>query len=65
MIKVPPQFTPQVMGILKKYGETLKEEWLFDGSLSTTLEIPAGVQIELIDRINSISKGTSQIRKVS
>jgi ribosome maturation protein SDO1 len=65
MIKVPPQFTPQVMGILKSYGETLEEEWLFDGSLSTTLEIPAGVQIELIDRINSISKGASQIRKVS
>jgi len=65
MIKVPTDFTPKVMGTLKSYGEIKKEEWLADGSLNTILEIPAGVQLALIDKIGSVTKGSAQIIKVS
>lgn len=65
MIKVPADFAPKVIGTLKSYGEIKKEEWLPNGSLNVVLEIPAGVQLALIDKVGSVTKGSSQITKVS
>ncbi|NWG08911.1 MAG: ribosome assembly factor SBDS [Nitrososphaerales archaeon] len=60
MVKIQPQFAPKALGTLKSYGEIQKEEWLPDGSLNAIVEIPAGVHSSLIDKLGSITKGTSQ-----
>ena len=60
MLKIPPQFSPQVIGMSKGYGNILKEEWGADGSLTILLEIPAGIQSTLIDKLGSITKGSVQ-----
>lgn len=45
-------------GMLKQYG--LKgEKWLQDGSLSATLEFPAGLQGEFFERLNNITHGSA------
>ncbi|MCP8308404.1 MAG: ribosome assembly factor SBDS [archaeon] len=61
MVKIQPQFAPKALGALKSYGGIQKEEWLPDGSLNAIVEIPAGVHSSLIDKLGSITKGTSQV----
>jgi ribosome maturation protein SDO1 len=60
LVKVPPQFAPQSMGVLKNYGELQREEWGADGSLSAIIEIPAGIHATMLDRLGSVTKGSAQ-----
>jgi len=59
-VKVPAQYSGQTIGILKNFGEILKEDWLADGTLSAIVEIPAGGQPGLLDRLGSTTKGAAQ-----
>ncbi|MDD5193703.1 MAG: ribosome assembly factor SBDS [Candidatus Nanoarchaeia archaeon] len=63
-IKIPPQFTGQIYGLVNEYKE--KEEWFADGSLEVVLNIPVGLQIEFYDKLNSVTHGaalTSEIKE--
>lgn len=60
-VKVPPQYAGQSIGVLKNFGEILKEEWGGDGSLSAIVEMPAGAQPSLFDRLGSVTKGAAQV----
>lgn len=55
LIKIPSQFTGKAYGIMKEY--VLKEEWLGDGSLQCTLEIPTKMQMQVFDKLNSLTHG--------
>ncbi|MBS3089412.1 ribosome assembly factor SBDS [Candidatus Pacearchaeota archaeon] len=57
-IIIPASFTGQVYGVLKDYKES--EEWLSNGDLKTVINIPAGVQIDFYDKLNSITHGAVQ-----
>ncbi|MCW6167855.1 MAG: ribosome assembly factor SBDS [Thermoplasmatales archaeon] len=59
-IKVPAQHYPRVIGELKGMGKISEESWLSDGSWSAILEIPAGVQTELYEKLNARTKGTAE-----
>jgi ribosome maturation protein SDO1 len=63
-VKVPAQYSGQAIGVLKNYGEILKEDWLADGTLSAIVEIPAGGQAGLLDRLGSTTKGAAQVTVV-
>jgi ribosome maturation protein SDO1 len=63
-VKVAAQYTGQTIGILKTFGEILKEDWLADGTLSAIVEIPAGGQPGLLDRLGSTTKGAAQVTVV-
>jgi len=63
-VKVAAQYTGQAIGVLKNYGEILKEDWLADGTLSAIVEIPAGGQPGLLDRLGSTTKGAAQVTVV-
>ena len=63
-VKVPAQYTGQTIGIVKAFGEILKEDWLADGSLSAIVEIPAGGQPGLLDRLGSTTRGAAQVTVV-
>jgi ribosome maturation protein SDO1 len=60
-VKVPPQYAGRAYSELRKLGEVKNERWLNDGSLQIELEIPAGMQAEVIDSINRASKGTAEV----
>ncbi len=60
LVKVSPQYSGQTIGILKNFGEILKEEFGADGSLSAIVEIPAGTQPSLLDKLGSNTKGAAQ-----
>jgi len=60
-VKIPANFAGRSFGIIKQYGKVLKDEWQQDGSLVVNIEIPAGIQVELEDKMNEITKGGVEI----
>jgi ribosome maturation protein SDO1 len=63
-VKVSPQYAGQTIGILKNFGDILKEEWGADGTLSAIVEIPAGGQPGLLDKLGATTKGAAQVTVV-
>jgi ribosome maturation protein SDO1 len=61
-VKVPPEYTGPLYGHLRSAGELLQEEWQKDGSLVVVLEIPAGAQGELYDRLNGLTHGSVETK---
>ncbi len=55
-LTVPAMHTGKVYGMLKDYKE--KEEWLGNGDLVCIVNIPAGMQMEFYDKLNSLTHGT-------
>lgn len=62
-VRVPAEFAPKCYGLLKEYGLE-KEEWASDGSLMAVLSFPAGIQGEFYDRLNKMTSGQSQTKKL-
>jgi len=65
-IRIPAKFAGKSYSTLKQFGTLLKDEWQNDGSLLALVEIPAGLQTELFDKLNSLTHGEveSKIMKV-
>ncbi len=61
-IDVAPQYAHQAYGVLKKLGDIKKETWGNDGGLTVQLEIPAGLQEDVMDRMNNMTHGGVEIR---
>jgi len=59
-IRLPAQHYPRVIGELKGLGKLSDEQWLSDGAWSGILEIPAGVQTELYEKLNARTKGAAE-----
>jgi len=48
--------------LVKSYGKLLLDQWQNDGSWKCVIEIPAGMQEEFFDRLNSLSHGEVQTK---
>jgi len=59
-IRLPAQHYPRVIGEVKGLGRLLEEQWLGDGSWTGVVEIPAGVQTELYEKLSARTKGTAE-----
>ncbi len=64
-VHVPSQYAGRVASQITKMGEVKKSNWLADGSLIVELEIPAGMQSEVIDKLNSLTKGNVVVKVLS
>jgi ribosome maturation protein SDO1 len=62
MIKIPAQYTGRAYNVVKEF--MLREEWLSDGSLQCTLEMPAGMQMSFFDRLNAITHGETYSKEL-
>jgi ribosome maturation protein SDO1 len=63
-VTIQPQYSNRSYSLLKQYG-LKSEKWLSDGSLSASLEFPAGLQSEFFDKINNATKGTAVVKITS
>ena len=63
-IKIPPSFAGKASNIIRSFGTLLKEEWAGDGSLLSLIEIPAGIQQEVYDRLNNLTHGQVEVKIV-
>ena len=56
-VSIPVKYTGIAFGNLKRLAKILKEEWQKDGSLQVVIEIPAGLQEEIEQEMNKVTKG--------
>jgi len=63
-IKIPPEFSGKAGSIVRSLGVLLKEEWASNGSYICLLEIPAGIQPEVYDRLNNLTHGQVEVKIV-
>ncbi len=59
-LKIPPEHASRCYGIVKNYGEIKKDEWQRDGSWVAVVEIPAAMQLELMDKLGKATGGNLQ-----
>ena len=55
-VKVPVEYAAQAYQVLKQFT-MINHEWLSDGSLKAILEIPAGIQNEVFNKLAKVTKG--------
>lgn len=63
-VKVSALYAGRAIGMLKSYGEIIKQDWGMDGSLTAVIELPIASQSALLDRLASLTKGTAQVTPV-
>jgi ribosome maturation protein SDO1 len=63
-VRAPAQYAGQTLGVVKSFGEILKEEWGQDGGLSIVLDVPAASQPNLLERLGAVTKGSAQVTLV-
>lgn len=59
-VKVYGETAQKVYGNLKQ-NKVLRESWNTDGSLTMVFEIPAGLRVEFIDKVNEMTHGGAEI----
>ena len=60
-VKIFREFAPKVYGDMKQY-RVMRESWNTDGSLTMVIEVPAGLKVEFIDKVNSLTHGNVEVR---
>ena len=63
-IKIPPSFAGKASNIVRSFGTLLKDQWAKDGSYICLIEIPAGIQQEVYDRLNNLTHGQVEVKIV-
>ncbi|RLG81013.1 MAG: ribosome assembly factor SBDS [Thermoprotei archaeon] len=60
-IKIPPDVAVRAYRDLRRLGEIKGEKWLGDGSLRLEVEVPAGMQTEVLDAVNRVTRGRAEV----
>jgi len=61
-IKIPPEFSGKAGSTVRSFGTLIKEEWKGDGSYFCLIEIPAGIQQDIYDRLNNLTRGQVEVK---
>jgi len=61
-IKIPSTFTAKGYHIVAQMAQIKKEEWQTDGSWVAVINLPAGLQMELLDKLNKLTHGRVQTK---
>ncbi len=60
-VEIPPAYAGRLYRELQRMGNLIKTDWRHDGTLVAELEIPAGSQVEVVNRIQSLARGQARI----
>ena len=60
-VEIPPTYAGRLYRELQRIGNLIKSDWRHDGTLVAELEIPAGSQVEVVNRIQSLARGQARI----
>ena len=61
-IRIPAVHTGRVYGLVNDYKE--KEEWMGNGDLQVTINLPAGMQMAFYDKLNNITHGSAIVEEI-
>jgi ribosome maturation protein SDO1 len=63
-IKIPAEYTGKSYGVAKDYGEIKRDEWQSDGSWIAVIELPAAMQVEMLEALGKATQGNVQSKIV-
>jgi len=63
-IKIPAEYTGKSYGLAKDYGEIKRDEWQSDGSWVAVIELPAAMQVEMLEALGKATQGNVQSKIV-
>lgn len=63
-VVVPSKYAHKAYALLKSFGRLNRSKWHSDGTLFALLEMPAGAQQDMVDRLNGIAHGDVDIKIV-
>jgi ribosome maturation protein SDO1 len=63
-ISIPAEFTGKAFNLLKSLSTIVKEDWKPNGGLECVIEIPAGISVEFLDKLNKITHGRAMSKIV-
>lgn len=61
-VRVPATHAARAPSVMRSLGSLQKEEWSGDGSYVCLLEIPAGLQAEVYEKLNSLTHGEAEVK---
>lgn len=61
-MRLSAEHAPKLYGTVKKYGKLLSEEWQKDGSWLCVIELPAGLEVEFYEKMNSETQGNVETK---
>jgi ribosome maturation protein SDO1 len=61
-VKIPPEHVGKAYGAVRSFGTLEREEWQSDGTWIGIVKLPAGMQTDFYDRLNSLTKGNVETR---
>lgn len=56
-VKIPPAYAGKMYNTVASFGKITRDAWLSDGTWQVVLEMPAGLQNEFFDKLNSMTHG--------
>lgn len=63
-IKLPMQYAAKLQGYINTQGKIETQDWLSDGSFVCKLKIPAGALGDIIDELNTKTRGVAEIEEI-
>lgn len=63
-IKVPAQYAAKAYNLVERYAQVQNSEWQNDGSWIGMITLPAGLQMEMLDKLNKMTHGRVQSKLV-
>ncbi len=61
-LRIPANFAGKAYSVIQTTTKLLQEEWQSDGSLVCKVDIPAGVQADLMDKLNNLTHGEVDVK---
>ena len=61
-VKISSEYGVKSYPIMKNFGKILKEDWQTDGSYIAVIEMPAGLEQDFYDKINSLTHGSAEVK---
>lgn len=60
-IRLPGDVVGKAYGLVRSMGKITREEWKRDGSWVSVVEVPTGLHLDLIDKLNKLAGGRVEI----
>ncbi|NMC05754.1 MAG: ribosome assembly factor SBDS [Candidatus Lokiarchaeota archaeon] len=61
-ISIPAEFTGKAYNLVKTLASISKEEWKPTGAVECVVEVPAGISVEFLDKLNKITHGRAMTK---
>ena len=61
---IPAEFSGKAFSLIKNLASILKEDWKNNGALECTVEVPAGISVEFLDKLNKLTHGRATTKVI-